>query len=56
VKRIRFELYQTLGFRRFLEAATSLSDIGLAAILEFLKIIDCKLPQWALDYLAAIER
>ncbi|MER8831542.1 glutathione S-transferase family protein [Mesorhizobium sp. M0909] len=34
----------------------SIADIRLAATLEFLAVIDYALPQWAKDYMAAIEK
>ncbi|MER9869328.1 glutathione S-transferase family protein [Mesorhizobium sp. M0136] len=34
----------------------SIADIRLAATLEFLAVIDYALPQWAKDYIAAIEK
>ncbi|MER8825884.1 glutathione S-transferase family protein [Mesorhizobium sp. M0938] len=34
----------------------SIADIRLAATLEFLAVIDYPLPQWAKDYMAAIEK
>ena len=46
-----------IGDQAFIGGTTpSIADIRLAATLEFLKVIDYKLPQWALDYLAAIEK
>jgi glutathione S-transferase len=37
-------------------AAPSIADIRLAASLEFLRVIDYPLPQWAQDYMAAMEK
>jgi glutathione S-transferase len=37
-------------------ARPSIADIRLAATLEFLAAIDYKLPAWAKDYMAAIEK
>ncbi|RVC56285.1 glutathione S-transferase family protein, partial [Mesorhizobium sp. M4B.F.Ca.ET.088.02.2.1] len=34
----------------------SIADIRLAATLEFLAVIDYALPQWAKDYMAAMEK
>ncbi|MER8862716.1 glutathione S-transferase family protein [Mesorhizobium sp. M0751] len=34
----------------------SIADIRLAATLEFLAVVDYALPQWAKDYMAAIEK
>ncbi|MGX9180988.1 glutathione S-transferase family protein [Mesorhizobium sp. BHbdii] len=34
----------------------SIADIRLAATLEFLAVIDYALPQWAMEYMAAIEK
>ncbi len=46
-----------IGDQAFIGGASpSIADIRLAATLEFLKAIDYKLPRWAEDYLAAIEK
>ena len=46
-----------IGDQPFIGGATpSIADIRLAASLEFLKVIDYKLPRWAESYLAAIEK
>jgi len=37
-------------------ASPSIADIRLAASLEFLSVIDYKLPSWAKEYMTAIER
>jgi glutathione S-transferase len=37
-------------------ASPSIADIRLAATLEFLPAIDYALPQWARDYMAAMEK
>lgn len=37
-------------------ASPSIADIRLAATLEFLPVIDYPLPQWARDYMAAMEK
>ena len=34
----------------------SIADIRLAASLEFLAVIDYKLPGWAKDYMAGVEK
>jgi glutathione S-transferase len=36
--------------------APSIADIRLAATLEFLKAIDYQFPQWAKEYMTAVER
>lgn len=38
------------------DAVDAIADIRLAATLEFLKSIDYDFPQWALDYMAAVEK
>lgn len=37
-------------------ASPSIADIRLAASLEFLAVVDYKLPGWAKDYMAAVEK
>jgi glutathione S-transferase len=37
-------------------ASPSIADIRLAATLEFLAVVDYKLPKWAKDYMAAMEK
>jgi glutathione S-transferase len=37
-------------------ASPSIADIRLASTLEFLAVIDHKLPQWTRDYMAAMEK
>jgi glutathione S-transferase len=37
-------------------ASPSIADIRLAATLEFLAVVDYKLPKWARDYMAAMEK
>ncbi|RLP26628.1 glutathione S-transferase family protein [Mesorhizobium sp. YM1C-6-2] len=37
-------------------AQPSIADIRLAATLEFLEVVDYKLPKWARDYMAAMEK
>jgi glutathione S-transferase len=45
-----------LADRRFIGgAAPSIADIRLAASLEFLRVIDYPLPEWAGNYMAAME-
>jgi glutathione S-transferase len=45
-----------LADRRFIGgAAPSIADIRLAASLEFLRVIDYPLPEWAGKYMAAME-
>jgi glutathione S-transferase len=45
-----------LADRRFIGgAAPSIADIRLAASLEFLRVIDYPLPEWARKYMAAME-
>lgn len=52
------EAYRTffLSDRQFIGGTRpSIADIRLAASLEFLRAIDYELPQWANDYMAAME-
>ena len=45
-----------LNGRRFIGGdAPSIADIRLAASLEFLRVIDYELPDWAEEYMSAIE-
>ena len=46
-----------LDDRRFIGGdQVSIADIRLAATLEFLEAIDYPLPDWARDYMAAMEQ
>jgi glutathione S-transferase len=46
-----------IGDQAFIGGTTpSIADIRLAATLEFLKVIDYKLPQWVETYLAGLEK
>jgi glutathione S-transferase len=45
-----------LDGKRFIGGnAPSIADIRLAATLEFLRVIDYQLPEWATEYMTAIE-
>ena len=44
-----------LDGRRFIGGTPSIADIRFAATLEFLRAIDYDLPDWAEDYMAAME-
>ena len=52
------DVYRTffLDGRRFIGGeAPSIADIRLAASLEFLRVIDYELPDWAEEYMSAVE-